>query len=110
MAVPIVSTSELTRDCDVKEEPLKTSSTLDKLILNVLPKSVVSNVSSDDSSEHSSSTTYVTIHLPDGMQGSTLSQQKLQELILHLSQSGQIQLREDSKIVIDVSTLFFMIY
>lgn len=46
--------------------------------------------------------THVTIQLPDGMQGSTLSQQKLQELILQLSQSGQIELREDSKIVIDL--------
>ncbi|CAH8529914.1 unnamed protein product [Dicrocoelium dendriticum] len=61
--------------------------------------------SANSSSEPSSSfanATHVTIQLPDGMQGSTLSQQKLQELILQLSQSGQIELREDSKIVIDL--------
>uniref|UniRef100_A0A5K4F946 FTZ-F1 nuclear receptor-like protein n=1 Tax=Schistosoma mansoni TaxID=6183 RepID=A0A5K4F946_SCHMA len=83
---------------DLKNESLEATVSLDKLIMGGAPKSSGSLSASDD---HVPSTTYVTIHLPDGTQGSTLSQQKLQELIMHLSQSGQIQLREDSKIVID---------
>ncbi|KAH8859784.1 Nuclear hormone receptor FTZ-F1 beta, partial [Schistosoma japonicum] len=83
---------------DLKDESLKATVALDKLIMGVVPKSSGSVSTGNDSVP---STTYVTIHLPDGTQGSTLSQQKLQELIMHLSQSGQIQLREDSKIVID---------
>ncbi|CAH8528807.1 unnamed protein product [Schistosoma rodhaini] len=84
---------------DLKNESLEATVSLDKLIMGGAPKSSGSLSTSDD---HVPSTTYVTIHLPDGTQGSTLSQQKLQELIMHLSQSGQIQLREDSKIVIDL--------
>ncbi|KAH8859788.1 Nuclear hormone receptor FTZ-F1 beta [Schistosoma japonicum] len=84
---------------DLKDESLKATVALDKLIMGVVPKSSGSVSTGNDSVP---STTYVTIHLPDGTQGSTLSQQKLQELIMHLSQSGQIQLREDSKIVIDL--------
>ncbi|CAH8498001.1 unnamed protein product [Schistosoma intercalatum] len=84
---------------DLKNESLEATVSLDKLIMGGAPKSSGSVSTSDD---HVPATTYVTIHLPDGTQGSTLSQQKLQELIMHLSQSGQIQLREDSKIVIDL--------
>ncbi|TPP65226.1 Nuclear receptor subfamily 5 group A member 3 [Fasciola gigantica] len=66
--------------------------------------SVASNTVADASVEEDeqSNATHLTIQLPDGMQGSTLSQQKLQDLILQLSQAGQIQLKEDSKIVIDL--------
>lgn len=92
---------------DLKNESLEATVSLDKLIMGGAPKSSGSVSTSDD---HVPATTYVTIHLPDGTQGSTLSQQKLQELIMHLSQSGQIQLREDSKIVIDVSQLIMMSY
>ncbi|CAH8484234.1 unnamed protein product [Schistosoma turkestanicum] len=99
-----MAASEVTSPTDMhdemKDEDLKATVALDKLIMGVSPKSSGPISAGDD---HVPSTTYVTIHLPDGTQGSTLSQQKLQELIMHLSQSGQIQLREDSKIVIDVS-------
>ncbi|CAH8841651.1 unnamed protein product [Trichobilharzia szidati] len=98
MATPEVTSPSDIQD-DLKDENLKATVALDKLIMGVTPKSVVPVSASDDQVP---STTYVTIHLPDGTQGSTLSQQKLQELIMHLSQSGQIQLREDSKIVIDL--------
>ncbi|KAL5113012.1 hypothetical protein TcWFU_009885 [Taenia crassiceps] len=45
-------------------------------------------------------TTHVTIQLPESMQGNSISQQKMQELIVHLSQSGQ--LKDDGKIIIEV--------
>ncbi|CAL8074747.1 unnamed protein product [Calicophoron daubneyi] len=62
------------------------------------------NASAEGSGETSEgpNATHLTIQLPDGMQGSTLSHQKLQDLILQLSRSGQIQLKEDSKIIIDL--------
>ncbi|CDS40548.1 FTZ F1 nuclear receptor protein [Echinococcus multilocularis] len=44
--------------------------------------------------------THVTIQLPESMQGNSISQQKMQELIVHLSQSGQ--LKDDGKIIIEV--------
>uniref|UniRef100_A0A5K3FL62 Nuclear receptor domain-containing protein n=1 Tax=Mesocestoides corti TaxID=53468 RepID=A0A5K3FL62_MESCO len=44
--------------------------------------------------------THVTIQLPESMQGTSISQQKMQELIAHLSQSGQ--LNDDGKIIIQV--------
>ncbi|KAF7233483.1 hypothetical protein EG68_08593 [Paragonimus skrjabini miyazakii] len=73
--------------------------TADNSVLEVCADPGTSSVNSENESGHA---THVTIQLPDGMQGSTLSQQKLQDLILQLSQTGQIQLREDSKIVIDL--------
>ncbi|KAF5403390.1 Ligand-binding domain of nuclear hormone receptor [Paragonimus heterotremus] len=73
--------------------------TADNSVLEVCTDPGTSSVNSENESGHA---THVTIQLPDGMQGSTLSQQKLQDLILQLSQTGQIQLREDSKIVIDL--------
>lgn len=47
-------------------------------------------------------TTHVTIQLPESMQGNSISQQKMQELIVHLSQSGQ--LKDDGKIIIEVGS------
>ncbi|CAH8531725.1 unnamed protein product [Dicrocoelium dendriticum] len=49
--------------------------------------------------------THITIQLPDGMQESTLSQQQLCDLVLQLSQSGQMDHREYRKIVTDVRVL-----
>nr|VZH99196.1 unnamed protein product [Spirometra erinaceieuropaei] len=53
-------------------------------------------------SQSSSSTTHLTIQLSEDAEGSSLSQQKLQELIMQLSRSGQLQLKEESKIIIEV--------
>uniref|UniRef100_A0A0R3X3K2 Nuclear receptor domain-containing protein n=1 Tax=Hydatigena taeniaeformis TaxID=6205 RepID=A0A0R3X3K2_HYDTA len=65
---------------------------------------VVETNNDDISSVHDSgtklNTTHVTIQLPESMQGNSISQQKMQELIVHLSQSGQ--LKDDGKIIIEV--------
>lgn len=47
----------------------------------------------------------VTIQLPEGMQSNSISQQKMQELIMHLSQSGQ--LKDDGKIIIEVGSFTY---
>ncbi|KER29891.1 hypothetical protein T265_03584 [Opisthorchis viverrini] len=69
----------------------------------ILPVNVDSGALGPSETNDDRNATHVTIQLSDGMQGSSLTQQKLQDLIMQLSQSGQIQLREDSKIVIDPS-------
>ncbi|VDK86624.1 unnamed protein product [Dibothriocephalus latus] len=53
-------------------------------------------------SQSSSSTTHLTIQLSEDAEGSSLSQQKLEELIMQLSRSGQLQLKEESKIIIEI--------
>ncbi|CAH8499505.1 unnamed protein product, partial [Heterobilharzia americana] len=63
-----MATSEVTSPTDIqdlKDESLKATVALDKLIMGVTPKSAVPVSASDD---HDPSTTYVTIHLPDGTQ------------------------------------------
>ncbi|KAG5450684.1 Nuclear hormone receptor FTZ-F1 beta [Clonorchis sinensis] len=69
---------------------------------SILPVNVDSGALGPAETNDDRNATHVTIQLSDGMQGSSLTQQKLQDLIMQLSQSGQIQLREDSKIVIDL--------
>lgn len=60
----------------------------------------VSEQTSDQEARKSAGAAQVTIQLPESMQGNSL---KMQELIMHLSQSGQ--LKDDSQIIIEVSLL-----
>lgn len=96
----VASLHDINQDRNVKDATVKSDS-LENLVVDVIPVLNESNVT-DENVDEAPAMTYVTIQLSDGMQGSTLSQQKLQELIMQLSESGKIQLKEDSKIVIDV--------